>query len=243
MSNLKGLLDLDKKFSALNLISIRKLEKLLKKTENVELLLSLREGAKDIDGKKTKLIASRINEISFEKFSDDISLAIDYRFLPNEIARSGYSLNKNIYPEILKVFNYFPRAVIEYMNLYMQFCIYPIFINEEKTKIRFNNELSNVYLFPFITNKEEIYNKDFLENKVKNFCNKKDLTYVNYELSFFYDMRNYKEYEFKILMVLFISIKEKEYLFSPTEITGESMLEEKILNIIKKEKLLCGKIY
>jgi hypothetical protein len=111
---------------------------------------------------------------------------MDYRFLPNEIARNGYSLNKDIYPEILKVFNYFPRAVIEYMNLYMQFCIYPIFINEEKTKIRFNNELSNVYLFPFITNKEEIYNKDFLENKIKSFCNKKDLTYVNYELSFFF---------------------------------------------------------
>jgi hypothetical protein len=40
-------------------------------------------------------------------------------------------------------------------------------------------------------------------------------------------MRNYKEYEFKILMVLFISIKEKEYLFSPTEITGEKYFRRK----------------
>jgi len=216
----------------------------IKNSNNISLLIDIRDTSTDSDDFRCLAAAARLNQIARQKYPTEISLCIPYRFLPNEILINGlleHKENPDFFPEILQFFTYMPRQVVEYMTYYMQLFIMPVIRNKEKNIYKFiKNEnkftLNKYYSFPFVEDKEKIYKEEFLEEITKEYCNKNKINYLSHEIFEFYDMRNFLPHEFKVLLILFIDTNESINMFDINNINLNKVdkLSQNIIKLIRE---------
>lgn len=231
------------RFSCLDNIKQKDILPLIKETDNVDLLMEIRDSYNDYERIVPTLCAGRLNQIALQKYSEVLTLATRYEFIPNSLCVNDFiSMEDNkFYPEILKIFTYMPRSIVEYMCYYSQLVIYPIIHNKNKYKIFVENDIAcfgKYYMFPFTSTKEEIYEKSFLDRNIKSYCQSRNYNFIDYSILGFYNLRFEKETEFKIIMFVLIETDEEDNMCTLEEIKSNwlDICSEKILKFLKGSK-------